>query len=328
MSLLREIAQAEADAAIDVSHRLHERYSDAFGRPQDSSDILNIFETDRIVSPLGVEGLHVLGNSFSKLRDYHARGVRYATLTHNCHNAYADAALNTLPDGSSVPAIPQWNGVSSLGRTLIREMNRLGILVDLSHTSADTMRTTLGADPKSNSSQIGPKLLPWKGTLAPPIFSHSSVFSICPHPRNVPDDVLQLVKSYNGIVMINFWRDFISCYLDSDGLPKGYGPNATVSQVVRHMRYIGDLIGYDHVGIGSDFDGTPQGLPDLEDVSKFPNLVAEMLRQGINDNDAKKIIGGNLVRVWKDADSVSKKMRKNGALPAEDKLTSMPDPFA
>lgn len=329
--LINFTAQAEADAAIDVSHRLHEIYSDEFGRPYDSSDILGIFESGRIVSPLGVEGLHLLGDSFSKLRDYHARGARYTTLTHNCHNAYADSAQTDTLNGT-VPAVPQWNGVSALGRVLIRELNRLGILVDLSHVSADTMRTALGAEAKGNSSQIGPKLPPWKGTLAPPIFSHSSAFAICPHPRNVPDDVLELVKAHNGIVMVTFWQDFISCYWPTGQpvpgtLPKRYDPNVTVSQVVRHMRHIGDLIGYDHVGIGSDFDGVPNGLPDLEDVSKFPNLVAEMLKQGISDDDAKKIVGGNLIRVWKDADKVAKELRQNGLLPAEDNLASMPNPF-
>lgn len=274
----------------------------------------------------------MLGDSFAKLRDYHGRGVRYATLTHNCHNIYADSAMTDLANGSTIQATPKWHGVSEIGQKLVREMNRLGILVDLSHTSADTMRSVLGAQPIS--SHVPNATTPgWEGSLAPPIFSHSSAFGLCPHPRNVPDDVLHLVKSRGGVVMVTFWAGFISCQFPAGGktyegqLPEQYAPNVTVAQVVRHMRYIGDLIGYDHVGLGSDFDGTPFALTGLKDVSEFPALVVEILRQGITDDDARKIVGGNLLRVWKEVDDVAAALEVDKALPAEDELQWVPNPW-
>jgi membrane dipeptidase len=162
-------------------------------------------------------------------------------------------------------------------------MNRLGIIVDLSHTSADTMRAILGAGNRENGS-----LEAWEGTLAPAVFSHSNAFSLCPHPRNVPDDVLHLLKQRDGVVMVTFSPDFVSCHWPEghpiEGkLPERVDANLTIQQVVRHMRYIGDMIGYKHVGIWSDFDGVPFVIEGLEGVSKYPSLVAEMLRQGISE---------------------------------------------
>lgn len=303
------------------------RYPDHFSQPYDANDAMPIFRSGRIISPLGLEGLHLIGNSYTKLRDYHARGVRRVTLTHNCHNAYADSALVETADGDVRPSEPQWGGVSLAGQHMIQEMNRLGILVDLSHTSANTMRHTLG-----NSETPTHGKQSWGGSIAPPIFSHSGAFSICPHPRNVPDDVLHLVAERGGLVMVTFSPDFVSCYWPGDipvpgQLPERYQPNLTVSQVVRHMRYIGDLIGYEHVGVGSDFNGVPSTIPGLEDVSKFPHLVAEMLRQGIKDQDAKGIVGGNLLRVWKEADAVAERLRIDRVKPAEDDLPTLDDPW-
>lgn len=256
----------------------------------------------------------MIGDSVSMLRLYHSFGVRYATLTHNCHNSYADAALVDLPSGGTAAAEPLWHGVSPAGRRIVEEMNRMGMIVDLSHVSFHTMRDVLGGSPEKG----------WNGSSAPTIFSHSSAYALCPHPRNVPDDVLYLVKATNSLVMVTFSPKFNSCFEPEggnlDGLPEFYPPNSTITQVVRHMRYISDLIGYDHVGIGSDFDGifdTPRGL---EDVSKFPDLVAEMLRQGISDEDASKIVGGNILRVWENVDAVAKRMQTTGVKPLEDTL--------
>jgi len=190
----------------------------------------------------------------------------------------------------------------------------MGMLVDLAHVSKDTMLDVLGANPGKTN-----------GSMAPIMFSHSSAYALCPHPRNVQDDVLQLVKKTNSIVMVNFSPDFISC-VPSDsksGIPDAYPPNATLHQVARHITYIGDLIGYDHVGLGSDFDGIPTTPEGLEDVSKFPNLVAELLRMGVSDKDAAKIVGLNVLRVWADAEKVALKLQKDGVLPVQDHIEKM-----
>ena len=278
----------------------------------DSNSALTAFKDHhKLISPIGIEGLHQIGNSFSNLRLYHSIGVKYATLTWNCHNAFADAALITDSSGQTVASHGYWGGLSQAGHVMITEMNRLGMLVDLSHVSKDTMLDALGARPEKGS-----------GSTAPVIFSHSSAYSLCPHPRNVQDDVLQLVKETNSIVMVNFSPDFISC-LPSDsktGIPDFYPPNATLHQVARHVTYIGDLIGYDHVGLGSDFDGiekTPQGL---EDVSKYPDLVAELLEMGVSDTDAAKVVGLNILRVWGEAEKEAVRMQREGVLPAQDRV--------
>jgi len=192
-------------------------------------------------------------------------------------------------------------------------MNRLGMIVDLAHVSKDTMRDILGGSED------------WTGSAAPIIFSHSSAYSVCPHPRNVQDDILQLVKKTNSVVMVNFSPDFISCTANStnpSGLPDFYPKNSTLEQVVRHVMYIGDLIGYEHVGFGSDFDGIPSTPKRLDDVSKYPALVAELLLRGVKDEDAEKIVGGNVLRVWRDVDRVAEKLQKT-LKPAEDKLPTL-----
>ncbi len=196
-------------------------------------------------------------------------------------------------------------------------MNRLGMLVDLAHVSQDTMRDVLVG--KSDNGG-------WNGSLAPPIFSHSSAYAICPHPRNVPDDVLQLVKKRNSVVMVNFNPGFISCVPGKtpQDIPELYPANSTLNQVVRHIIHIGELIGYDHVGLGTDYDGITKVPKGLEDVSKFPDLIAELLRQGISDEDAAKIAGRNILRVWKEVDRVAERLQKT-MLPLEDDLK---DPFS
>ncbi|KAK0616004.1 membrane dipeptidase-domain-containing protein [Bombardia bombarda] len=266
---------------IDLVTRLKEAYPNDFSPASvDSKSALHAFERGQLISPLGIEGLHQIGNSAANLRMFHALGVRYATLTHNCGNKFADAALWESPFRKA-PAF--WGGVSPAGRGLIGEMNRIGMIVDLSHTSVDTMMDVLGADPDGNDG--------WAGSKAPVIFSHSSAYSVCPHPRNVPDHVLELVKKRNSLVMVNFSPDFVSC-VDSgrgDGLPDFYPPNSTLEHVATHILHIGNLIGFEHVGFGSDFDGIQTIPKGLEDVSKYPDLVAELLRRGVSDEDAAKL---------------------------------------
>lgn len=298
---------------LDVLQRLIESYSNAFlpSRLNSSSALAEFKVNHRLISPLGIEGLHQVGNSFSNLRLYHSLGVKYATLTHNCHNAFADAALTTDSSGLLIKANPHWGGLSKRGMSAVTELNRIGMLVDLSHVSKDTMFDVLSDRPGKTT-----------GSASPVMFSHSSAYALCPHPRNVQDDVLRLVKKSNSIVMVNFSPDFISCIPGNSetGLPDFYPGNATLHQVARHITYIGDLIGYDHVGIGSDFDGifsTPDGL---EDVSKYPALVAELLRMGVADDEVSKVVGLNLLRVWREAENVALKMQMDGILPVEDDI--------
>ncbi|KAJ4300968.1 hypothetical protein N0V90_003057 [Kalmusia sp. IMI 367209] len=301
MFMLRRTVVKKTLEALDTFNRLGQAYPRYFTLTPDSHAAETAFKEGRLISPVIIEGLHQIGNSISTLRLYHQLGVRYATLTWNCHNKYADAALESGSDYQTRIAKPYWKGLSPAGRDLVKEMNRLGMLVDLAHVSTDTMRDVL----------IGNGTEEWKGSLAPPIFSHSSAYAICPHPRNVPDDILHLVKKRNSIVMVNFSPGFISCKPGDtpNDLPEFDPEHSTLDQVVRHIKHIGELIGYDHVGLGTDYDGidsTPEGL---DDVTKFPVLVAELLRQGVRDEDVGKLVGRNILRVWKEADEVAKKLR-------------------
>lgn len=293
---------------VDLMTRLQELYPTQFSPKVNSSTALAAFERGQLISPLGIEGLHQIGNSVANLRRFYDLGVRYATLTHNCPNKFADSAIWSNPTRK---APSYWGGVSEDGKLLVHEMNRIGMIVDLSHTSVETQLHVLGGGKDG-----------WEGSKAPVIYSHSSAYSICPHPRNVHDDVLKLVKERNSIVMVNFSPDFVSCVEgdNENGLPDFYPANSTLAHVAKHVLYIGNLIGFDHVGLGSDFDGIPSTPEGLEDVSKFPDLVAELLRQGLSDEDAAKVVGGNLLRVWKEIDAVALELQAQGYPTLEDDL--------
>jgi membrane dipeptidase len=296
---------------IDLIRRLQTYYPETFSPATSSpTDALSLFHQNQsLISPISIEGLHQIPQTspFSALRLYHSLGVRAATLTWNCHNAFADAALIPSNDtGVTIPAPPYRGGLTPAGRDVVKEMNRLGILVDLSHTSYWTQQAVL----TGNTS------------LAPVMFSHSSAFSICPHPRNVHDDILDLVKETNSIVMINFTPEFISCLPppNQSVLPELYPKNNTLHQIARHVVYVGERIGYDHVGFGSDFDGTYLTPKGMDGVDKFPDLLAELLRMDVSDEEAGKIVGGNILRVWKAAEEVSKKIHDDGVLELEDEV--------
>lgn len=312
---------------LDIYKRLQLDYPEYFTPANSARQARKHFADGRLISPLAIEGLHQIGNSPAMLRLYHALGVRYSTLTWNCHNRYADAAVLTfLGNDTSIAAPALHGGLSQAGHAIIKEMNRLGMLVDLSHVSHATMRDALVGRSDDDIEHInGNDGGRWRGSLAPPIFSHSSAHALCPHPRNVPDDVLHLVRRRRGVVMVNFSPDFISCTSpaanSSTGLPEYFPANATLAQVARHIMHIGDLIGYDHVGIGSDFDGIERVPRGLEDVSKMPDLFAELLRRGLSDGDAAKVAGGNILRVWEEADRVSERMQRQGVPPLEDDVT-------
>lgn len=294
---------------VDLVLRLQQAYPDVLSAPPNGTTAMSAFKAGKIISPLGIEGLHSIGNSLAHLRNFYRLGVSYATLTHNCHNRYADAAL--IEDSNGEPRVgePLWHGISEPGKELIYEMNRIGMIIDLAHVSTETMRDVLGAGKDD-----------WRGSRAPVIFSHSSAYSLCPHPRNVPDDVLQLVKETNSLVMVNFAPDFIACTASerADGMPDVHEDEATLQRAADHITHIGNLVGFDHVGLGSDFDGIPTVPAGLEDVSKFPDLMAALLERGISDSDVGKVAGGNLLRVWKDIDDVALRMQAEGAVPIED----------
>jgi len=220
---------------------------------------------------------HQLGNSLGALRSFARLGVKYVTLTHICHNAFADSCGY----GEYLP--PRHHGLSPLGRNLIGELNRLGILVDLSHTADETARQAL------------------RLTKAPVIWSHSSSRAVWNHQRNVPDDILQMLGEskgkVDGVVMVNFAPQFVG----ADG-------NATVEGVADHVEHIADVAGKRHVGLGSDFDGIGTVPRGLEDVSKYPQLIAELRKRKWNRRDLVGLTGGNLLRVLENAEAVARRM--------------------
>ena len=279
------------------------------------------------ISPLAIEGLHQIGNSLSIICLYYTLGVRYASLTHNCHNIYADAALTGQESKSSGAAIAYWGGLSRAGRELMWEMNRMGMIVDLAHASHDTMREILGGRCESHDNSAVKTSSSLNGSLAPVINLHSNAYALCPHPRNVPDDILQMTKETNGLIMVSFVPEFVSCRaLEGRALSEFWPLNSTLARVADHIVYMVELIGLDHVALGNDLDGifeTPRGM---EDVSKYPELVAEILRRRLTDTDVEKIIGVNLLRVWRDVDAVASDMQARHQKPFQDRLPLLKRP--
>jgi len=290
---------------IDVIHRLVKAYPDTFAMAYTADDIARIRKDGKIASLIGVEGGHSIDNSLGVLRTMHSLGARYMTLTHTDNLDWADAATDT----------PKLKGLSPFGESVVLEMNRLGMLVDISHVSADTMRHTL------------------KVTKAPVIASHSSAFALAGHPRNVPDDVLKEVKKNGGVIMVNFYsgfitqegarllpeimktyREFKNRYPNADEFRVAYTqwkkehpmPTGSVHDVVDHIEHIIKVAGVDHVGIGSDFDGISTCPRQLEDVSTYPYITQELLNRGHAREAIHKILGGNVLRVMREAEAVAK----------------------
>lgn len=265
---------------IDVVQRLVDKYPRGLKLVRTADESLQNFlntKGEQISITLGVEGLHQCDLSLAVIRLYHQLGVRYITLTHNCDNPFATAA-------SSIAAGKADRGLTAYGSDCIKEMNRLGMIVDLSHVSHQTMIDTL------------------RITKAPVIFSHSSVYALTNHERNVRDDVLELVKANGGVVCINFFPAFLR---RSDSGP------VTIDDAVRHIKYVIDAIGWDHVGLGSDFDGIPQGPVGLEDVSKYPDLITRVWEaMGASEQDIAKLMGLNVIRVWKHCELVAASLRQ------------------
>lgn len=223
---------------------------------------------------MGMEGGHAIENSLGALRAFFAMGVRYMTLTHNGTLDWADAANGEQVHG----------GLTAFGEEVVREMNRMGMLVDLSHTAPSTMNDALDV------------------ATAPVIWSHASARGVRDHPRNVPDQVLRRLPANGGVVMVTFVPSFVS---ESD--------EATIADVADHVDHIASIAGVDHVGIGSDFDGISSTPVGLEDVSTFPALFAELSRRGWSEGDLAKLAGENLLRVMMEAETVARRLQRERA---------------
>ncbi|HWM90265.1 MAG TPA: dipeptidase [Thermoanaerobaculia bacterium] len=303
---------------IDVVHRLAALYPDVFEVATSPQDAHRIHREGKIASLIGMEGGHSIDNSLAVLRQLYKAGARYMTITHSKNVDWADSATDA----------PKHGGLTKFGEEVIREMNRLGMLVDLSHVSPDTMKDAMTV------------------SEAPVIFSHSSAKALDAHPRNVPDDVLRLLPQDGGVVMVTFVPSFVSEEVrawnaEDDAAearlkalhpddPKAVEsaleawrkehpvPEATLAQVADHIEHVRRVAGIDHVGIGSDFDGITSTPVGLEGVDDFPMLFAELLRRGWSDDDIKKLAGNNALRVFREAEKVSARLRKER--PASDAL--------
>jgi membrane dipeptidase len=266
---------------IDIARQVIRRYPDVFEQAYSMSDVERIFGSRKVASVLGMEGGHAIENSLGALRAYYDLGARYMTLTHSGNNDWADSGTDD----------PEHDGLTEFGEEVVREMNRLGMMVDLSHTSPETMNDALDV------------------AEAPVIFSHSSAQAVTAHPRNVPDQVLRRLPDNGGVVMVTFVPAFISDAVRTfDG--SGDPPRATLADVADHIEHIRDVAGIDHVGIGSDFDGISDTPIGLEDVSTFPTLFAELSRRGWSEEDLAKLAGGNVMRVWHDAESAASRIQR------------------
>jgi membrane dipeptidase len=295
---------------IDIARRVIAKYPDRLALALSAEDIRRDFKQGKIGSLLGLEGGHAIENSLGALRAYYDLGARYMTLTHNVTLDWADAALDSA----------KHNGLTPFGDSVVREMNRLGMLVDLSHVSPATMSAALNV------------------SRAPVIFSHSGARTLVDVPRNVPDSILRRVTVNGGIVMVPFVTGFVSpavfLYDQSTrplmkDLQAKYGsdtaaitreikgwraahpePRATLSQVADKIEYVRKTAGIDHIGIGGDFDGITEVVQGLEDVSTYPALFAELARRGWSDADLRKLAGENLLRVFEQVEAVAKRLQR------------------
>jgi membrane dipeptidase len=296
---------------IDVVHRMVARYSNTFALALTAADVERAFKAGRIASLIGMEGGHSIDSSIAALRMMYSLGARYMTLTHSKNTPWADSATDR----------PAYGGLTPFGEAVVLEMNRVGMLVDLSHVSPDTMADAI------------------RVTKAPVIFSHSSARALCDHPRNVPDAILRELPKNGGVVMVNFYPSFIARDTapqeteriwvqnrlesehpnDDAAVEAGIRewrkthpvPKATLSMVADHIDYIRKVAGIDHVGLGGDLDGIDQTPEGLEDVSTYPALTAELLRRKWSDDDIKKLLGLNILRVMKRAESIAEKMKSD-----------------
>ncbi len=267
---------------IDIAQQMFARYPDVFGEARSASEVEREFGLGRVASLMGMEGGHVIENSLGALRAYYAAGARYLTLTHGCNTDWADSATDE----------PVHGGLTRFGQEVVHEMNRMGMLVDLSHTSPETMHDVLDI------------------AEAPVIYSHSSARAITDHPRNVPDDVLRRLPENGGVVMVTFVPGFVSDAVRTyEGPPEG-APRAQLSDVADHIEHIRSVAGIAHVGLGGDFDGITSVVVGLEDVSTYPALLAELARRGWSEADLRALVGENILRVMREAESAARRAQR------------------
>ena len=262
---------------IDIARRMIARYPDQLQLALSYADVLRAQKAGAVASLLGMEGGHAIENSLALLRMYYDLGVRYMTLTHNVTLDWADAALDSTK--------PTRHGLTGFGRDVVREMNRLGMIVDLSHVAPSTMSAALDV------------------AAAPVMFSHSSARALMDTPRDVPDSILARMPKNGGVVMVTF----VARFLKNITAP---APNATAKDVADHIEHVRKIAGVDHVGLGSDYDGTTE-LPDgMKDVSGFPLVFAELIRRGWSDTDLGKLAGGNILRVLRDVEAARDRLAR------------------
>jgi membrane dipeptidase len=298
---------------IDVVRRMIEAYPNDLEQAFTAADIVRIHRKGKVASMIGVEGGRQMGGSLAALRQFYNLGARYMTLTHNQTTEWADSGTDQ----------PKYDGLSPFGVEVVREMNRLGMLVDLSHTSPATMRDAIAA------------------SKAPVIFSHSDVYALNPHPRSVPDDILQLLPANGGVIMITFVPTFLDAEhwswsrersAEEARLKSLYSfskerqeagikaweaahprPQVAVADVAEHIEHAAKIAGYDHVGIGGDLDGIDVTVDGLDGVEDYPNLFAELIRRGWSDANLAKLAGGNILRVLRRAEAVAASLKNEPA---------------
>ncbi|GAA4733134.1 dipeptidase [Pedococcus ginsenosidimutans] len=293
---------------VDAGHQLVARYADELAFARTADDVRTVWASGRIASLLGAEGGHSINNSLATLRMLRVLGVGYMTLTHNSNVDWADSATDE----------PVLGGLSRFGVEVVREMNRIGMLVDLSHVSPDTMRDAL------------------RVAEVPAIFSHSSARAVCDSPRNAPDDVLESLRDNRGVCMVTFvptfvnpaaaaWRQELNAVAAEQGVmpaDAGYSdfydayklqhptPKATLDDVVAHVEHVREVAGVDHVGLGGDYDGVAELPEGLEDVTGYPRLLEALADRGWSDDDLAKLTSGNVLRVMQDAEDGARALQE------------------
>ncbi|MEO0501341.1 MAG: dipeptidase [Pseudomonadota bacterium] len=309
---------------IDLADRLIAANPDRLEKAATAADVRRIIAAGKVAGMYGVEGGHAIGNSLGVLRKLYDLGTRYMTLTHSATLAWADSATDA----------PKSDGLSPFGLEVIREMNRIGMLVDLSHVSSPTMADALDI------------------SAAPIIFSHSSARAIADHPRNVPDDILARMPENGGVVMVTFAEGFLNearrqWWADEAAEEARLGslhpgrpdlveaaletwradnpaPKASIADAADHIDHIRKIAGIDHIGIGGDFDGVTSYPTGLEDVSTYPALFAELVRRGYSDDDLARIASGNILRVLEAAEAVATRLQRETG-PSEMRFSAVPD---